>query len=135
MNAINELIARWNSDEGKPYKGKLIDRDNYAEGNLSCMCTQGQVLHVVGGWSADMLAEAERAFAGSDAELVNGMIDGRDPSTPEPSANRHPAYRHAWDVHRAEIEGRPIPAALSRARIEHIEAGGDYYSICQEQER
>ena len=68
MTEITKLIDRWNSDEGKPYKGSLIDRDSYREGNLSCMCAQGQVLHVVGGWDADRLsntgqAEADRATA------------------------------------------------------------------------
>ena len=68
MTEITKLIDRWNSDEGKPYKGRLIDRDSYSEGDLSCMCAQGQVLHVVGGWDADRLsntgqAEADRATA------------------------------------------------------------------------
>lgn len=72
VNAINELITRWNSDEGKPYKGKLIDRDSYTEGNLSCMCAQGQVLHIVGGWDADRLARAEQVEAdAATAKLLN----------------------------------------------------------------
>ena len=72
VTEINELIARWNSREGKPYKGKLIDRDSYADGNLSCMCAQGQVLHVVGGWSADRLARAKQAEADvATAKLLN----------------------------------------------------------------
>ena len=72
VTEIDELIARWNSDEGKPYKGKLIDRRSYADGNLSCMCAQGQVLHVVGGWDADRLARAEQAEAdAATAKLLN----------------------------------------------------------------
>lgn len=71
----------------------------------------------------------ERIWQGIDAEFVKGMEDGRDPNCPWPSENRHPAYRHAFDVHRAEIEGTPIPAALARDRAEHIEAGGDFYEI------
>lgn len=69
----------------------------------------------------------ERAFPGIDAEFVAGMTDGRNLSTPEPSANRHPAYRHAWEVHRAEVEGWIIPADWSRQRAKHIEDGGDFY--------
>ncbi len=69
----------------------------------------------------------KRAFPGVDAEFVAGMHDGRNKDTPEPSANRHPAYRHAWEIHRAEVEGWPIPAAWVSARLEHIEAGGDFY--------
>lgn len=69
----------------------------------------------------------ERAFPGIDAEFVAGMQDGRDISTPEPSANRHPAYRHSWEVHRAEVENWIIPSDWSRNRAAHIEAGGDFY--------
>ena len=71
----------------------------------------------------------ERIWQGIDAELVQGMADGRNLDCPEPSANRHPAYRHAFEVHRAEVSGNPIPAALSRKRIDHIEAGGNFYAI------
>lgn len=66
-------------------------------------------------------------WEGLDAEFAAGMMDGKDLTTPEPSANRHPAYRHSWEVGRAEAEGRPISAALSRARAAHIEAGGEFY--------
>jgi len=69
---IEELIARWNTDEGKPYKGRLIDIDSYEDGNLSCMCAQGQVLHVVGGWDAQMLKDTEQANADKEtAALLN----------------------------------------------------------------
>ena len=72
MSDINELIARWNTDEGKPYKGSLIDRDSYTDGNLSCMCAQGQVLHVIGGWTADELTDAEQTHADKEtAKLLN----------------------------------------------------------------
>ena len=72
MTKITDLIDRWNTKEGKPYKGSLIDKGNYEEGNLSCMCAQGQVLHVVGAWSADRLADAEQAEADqATAKLLN----------------------------------------------------------------
>jgi hypothetical protein len=72
MTQITDLIERWNTNEGKPYKGSLIDRNSYAEGDLSCMCAQGQVLHVVGGWDADRLADAEQADADeATAKLLN----------------------------------------------------------------
>lgn len=46
ITTIAELLAFWDSDEGKPYKGNLIDLDAYrAGGGLSCMCAQGQALH------------------------------------------------------------------------------------------
>ena len=72
MNNINELIARWNTDEGKPYKGSLIDMGSYEDGNLSCMCAQGQVLHVVGGWDAKRLSNIQQVDADKEtAKLLN----------------------------------------------------------------
>jgi len=63
MTDIAELIARWNSDEGKPYKGTLIDYAAYVPGELSCMCAQGQVLHVVAGWSVNDLRSTSQSKA------------------------------------------------------------------------
>ena len=50
---IQPLIDRWQTDEGKPYKGTLIDMDAYYADPSSpgCMCAQGQVLHYAG-WDA-----------------------------------------------------------------------------------
>lgn len=76
--------------------------------------------------------EIHRVWHGIDAEFVAGAFDGRDLDSPEPSVNRHPAYRHAWEVARAEKTGHPIPARLSRARAGHIESGGDFYSFAKE---
>jgi hypothetical protein len=63
MSKISELIDRWNQDEGKPYKGSLIDYATYKPGELSCMCAQGQVLHVVAGWSVDDLRRTSQGKA------------------------------------------------------------------------
>lgn len=41
-------------------------------------------------------------------EFVHGYMDGRDPISPEPSANRSHRYRHSFAIGRAEIEGRVI---------------------------
>ena len=57
-----------------------------------------------------------------DAEFAEGYHDGGDPDCPEPSANRHPAYRHSFAVRRAERAGHPIPAAVSRAAAAEIDA-------------
>ena len=40
---IEQLIARWDSADGKPYKGSLIDWSAYQEDptNIGCMCAQG----------------------------------------------------------------------------------------------
>lgn len=59
-------------------------------------------------------------MAGADHEFAQGYIDGRDPDCPEPSGNRSEAYRHSFRVGRAEIAGRPIPAAVSRRRAAAI---------------
>ena len=75
----------------------------------------------------DRELDAYQIWSGIDAEFCAGYLDGKNPSTPEPSANRHPAYRHSWEVARLEIQGTPIPAAWSRDRAAHIHAGGDFY--------
>ena len=59
-----------------------------------------------------------------DQEFVEGYLDGLQPDSPEPSGNRHPAYLHSFRVARAEREGKPIPAAVSRKAAEAIRAGG-----------
>lgn len=56
-----------------------------------------------------------------DADFAEGYRDGRDRETPEPSANRSAAYRHSFEVGRAEVEGRPIRAAVSRVRAAEAE--------------
>lgn len=50
----------------------------------------------------------------SEDEFVEGYLDGRDMTAPEPSGNRSHSYRHSFAVGRAEINHKPIPAATSR---------------------
>jgi hypothetical protein len=71
--------------------------------------------------------DAYAIWSGINAEFCAGYLEGRDPETPEPNANRHPAYRHSWEVGRAEKEGWVIPASFSRKRAAEIEAGGEFY--------
>ena len=74
MESINELIARWDSGDGKPYKGRLIDWDAYeAEpDSLGCMCAQGQLLHKVGGWTPERLRNTKQSIADAEtAKLLN----------------------------------------------------------------
>ena len=75
MNKLADLISRWDEDEGKPYKGQLFDFDSYdgeGEPPLSCMCAQGQVLHVVAGWSVDDFRESGQTKADREvAKLLN----------------------------------------------------------------
>lgn len=74
---INELIDRWNSDEGKPYKGDLIDMEAYnaSPESLGCMCAQGQVLHTLGGWAPEKLRDTRQSIADREtARLLNISI-------------------------------------------------------------
>ena len=57
-----------------------------------------------------------------DDEFCDGYYDGRDLTTPEPSANRSAAYRHSFAVGRAEKAGKPIPASVSRENAERAAA-------------
>ena len=52
-------LSHWNTDEGRPYKGKLIDLEAYKKNpSIGCMCAQGQVLFKLGGWSVEKLMAA-----------------------------------------------------------------------------
>ena len=69
MTKLSELISRWNNNDGKPFKGSLIDWDAYNENNhdIGCMCAQGQVLHLVGGWSHERLHNSSQYNADTEA--------------------------------------------------------------------
>lgn len=71
---LTDLIARWDSGDGKPYKGQLIDWDAYQSNpdSISCFCAQGQVLHQIGGWSPDRLRDTKQEEADREtAKLLN----------------------------------------------------------------
>ena len=75
---IAELIARWDLNEGKPYKGSLIDWGAYGgdgkepPADIGCMCAQGQVLHTIGGWEPERLLNVDQAEADHEtAALLN----------------------------------------------------------------
>jgi hypothetical protein len=71
---LSDILARWDSGEGKPYKGRLIDWSAHkAEpDSIGCMCAQGQVLHLLGGWSPEKLNKTEQVKAdAATAELLN----------------------------------------------------------------
>lgn len=72
MNSITELLASWETAEGEPLKGDLIDISRYKRGDLSCMCAQGQLLYVVGKWSAERLTCTSQGKADTAvARLLN----------------------------------------------------------------
>ena len=62
---LQELLAKWDSGDGKPYKGSLIDMRAYeaSPDSLGCMCAQGQVLHVVRKMSAQEIGSIEQKKA------------------------------------------------------------------------
>lgn len=75
---IIRQIARWDTDEGKPFKGTLIDWKSYGGAgdeppkDIGCMCAQGQVLHVIGGWTPESLWNADQSTADEEtAKLLN----------------------------------------------------------------
>ena len=73
-STLQEIIARWDSGDGKPYKGSLIDWDSYTENpeNIGCMCAQGQVLALAGGWDAKKLRDTQQIQADAEtAKLLN----------------------------------------------------------------
>src|SRR4249919_881531 len=77
MSDIAEILARWDSGEGKPYKGSLIDFAEYERKpeSIGCMCAQGQVLHLLGGWSPTKLRYTEQGKADkATAKLLNISI-------------------------------------------------------------
>ena len=62
---LQELLAKWDSNEGRPFKGSLIDMRAYeaSPDSLGCMCAQGQVLHVVRKMSAQEISSIEQKKA------------------------------------------------------------------------
>jgi hypothetical protein len=77
VEQLSKLLERWDSGEGKPYKGSLIDWDAYEadKQNIGCMCAQGQVLHLLGGWTPDRLSKTEQEKADkATAKLLNISI-------------------------------------------------------------
>jgi hypothetical protein len=71
---IEQILARWDSGDGKPYKGSLIDWEAYEADpeDMGCMCAQGQVLALAGGWDYARLRDTEQSEADSEtAKLLN----------------------------------------------------------------
>ena len=74
---LQEIISHWDSGEGKPYKGHLIDWTEYEADptNIGCMCAQGQVLHLLAGWEPAKLRDTEQEVADREtAKLLNISI-------------------------------------------------------------
>jgi hypothetical protein len=61
------------------------------------------------------MSEGNRA----QREMVEGYLDGRQPGSPEPSANRSAAYRHGFQSGRDDLARKPS------APYEHRKAEAD----------
>lgn len=51
-------------------------------------------------------------MTGND-EMVRGFLDGYDPDTPEPSANRSASYRHGFANGRDDLRGESRDSAAN----------------------
>lgn len=73
--SLDELIAFWDSGEGRPFKRQLIDEDWDGDGEppLSCMCAQGQGLYLFGGWTLEQLRNADQTEADRDSAKLYGI--------------------------------------------------------------
>lgn len=78
MPTLEEILTRCSSGEGKPYKNALIDWDSYTgdgeepPSDLDCMCVQGQMLHLLAGWTPRQLHETSQLHADrATAKLLN----------------------------------------------------------------
>ena len=73
IRQIKSALSFWESGEGRPYRGSLIDRSAYEENpdGLGCMCAQGQVLVLSGKRSIEELLEGlEQTQADKDVASV-----------------------------------------------------------------
>lgn len=50
-------------------------------------------------------------------DMVDGYCDGRDPNSPEPSANRSFSYRHGFANGRDDLRGAPRDSAVNLRRL------------------
>lgn len=72
---IQDALAYWESGDGRPYMGNLIDRKSYEKNpdSLGCMCAQGQVLVLSGKRTVEELLDGmEQTLADKEvAEIWN----------------------------------------------------------------
>lgn len=58
-------------------------------------------------------------------DFVEGYIDGRDLTAPEPNENRTERYKHSFRIGRAEARGLPVPSyeqsMKSAAKADEVE--------------
>jgi hypothetical protein len=69
---IKKITPLWESPDGKPYKGSLINWEAYTKdpSDIGCMCAQGQILHRFDGWSPEMLRAPEGGQYAADKKVA-----------------------------------------------------------------
>ena len=50
-------------------------------------------------------------------EMTDGYFDGRDPTSPAPSANRSASYRHGFQMGRDDLRRRPSASAAVNRKL------------------
>ncbi len=70
-----KIIDFWNNERNIPFKGKLISEEPPAEGQppTTCMCAQGQVLHLIGGKTVEELRDLYQDLADKDVAKLLGI--------------------------------------------------------------
>jgi hypothetical protein len=74
MTTLEQMFTRWDSPDGHPYKGTLINWSAYEANpdSIQCYCAQGQVLHLIGDWSPQKLRDTDQRSADlAVAKLLN----------------------------------------------------------------
>ena len=77
------------------------------------MISSGSIAGGTGANAANGLGVA--GVGPANDEMVEGYMDGFDPDTPEPSANRSHSYRHGFANGRADRERRSAFGSYSEA--------------------
>jgi hypothetical protein len=69
-SAAKKIVSYWKNSRVIPFKRKLISKDD--NGNV-CMCAQGQVLHIVGGYTEKQLFEMETNISDKETARILGI--------------------------------------------------------------
>jgi hypothetical protein len=69
------IIDFWNNERNIPFKGKLISEEAPAEGQppTTCMCAQGQVLHLIGGKTVEEIKSLYQDMADEEVAKLLGI--------------------------------------------------------------
>jgi len=70
-----KIIDFWNNERNIPFKGQLISEEPPAEGQppTTCMCAQGQVLHLIGGKTVEEIKSLYQDMADEEVAKLLGI--------------------------------------------------------------